>query len=396
MDPRDALKLSVLMPTYNDAEHVGLSIDSVLAQSHGNWELLIVDDGSTDGTEAVIRRYADPRISYAYQDNADQLNALERAARSMTGDVVLFLHSDDMIASPDSFARLAEAFRSRPGVDGFFADLLLMDGEGRGTGTLRAMPFRPRLLLKTVIFRHAGNPLFDVFAVRREAFDRQVRPHYLLDNTIYYIDYERGTLLRLERTRPWYRYRVFNGNYIHSDVGKYVTLSGQMRTIHKLILCGYRMFPNVPRRRLPYRLCNRLGFYRAFHMTKRKAPAFRFALAYYHAWETRLAGESTGGLPLLQIRRIGESLRCRMRRAREKPLTLRYQGEFQYQGKDARRFFRDHASGTLNGFYGAILSDSYDHIVAADAQSAAAAETALRFFSFFYEVVPAGPAGGVQ
>lgn len=391
----EALKFSVLMPTYNDAEHIRLSIDSVLAQGYENWELIIVNDGSTDDTETIVRQYIDPRISYLYQENADQLNALERASQTMTGDIVLLLHSDDMIVSNDSFAQLAETFRSNPSLDGCYADLIVMDSEGVGAGTLRAMPFHPVRILKTVIHQRAGNPLFDPFSVRREVFDRQVRPHYLRDNTIYFINYASGSLLRLRKTSPWYRYRIFGGNYVHSEIGKYVTLSGQFRTIHKLIKSGFTMLPNGHSNTLFHRISCRLKLFLAFPLIRRKDPGFRFARRYYVCWEKQLSRDPADVLLLQQIRRIVDSLCCRVSKSRYTPLVLRYGDEFLYCGKDSRQFFQDYTAGNLNGFYRAILTETYDHIVVEDQRSEDAARAALLFFSFFYEVVQVRPTSEV-
>jgi len=64
--------VSVIVPTFNRAYCVGRAIDSVCAQTHAHWELLLVDDGSTDNTaELIAARYGhDPRIRYIYQQNA--------------------------------------------------------------------------------------------------------------------------------------------------------------------------------------------------------------------------------------------------------------------------------------------------------------------------------------
>lgn len=87
------------MPAYNSIKYISESIDSVIAQSYENWELIITDDCSTDGTRKVILNYAkkDIRIKYHFQD--DNLGA--GAARNMsisksTGRYIAFLDSDDL------------------------------------------------------------------------------------------------------------------------------------------------------------------------------------------------------------------------------------------------------------------------------------------------------------
>ena len=55
-------KVSVLLPTYNAAEHLGKAINSILGQTFEDFELIIINDGSTDGTQELLKNYSDPRI----------------------------------------------------------------------------------------------------------------------------------------------------------------------------------------------------------------------------------------------------------------------------------------------------------------------------------------------
>jgi teichuronic acid biosynthesis glycosyltransferase TuaG len=56
--------ISVIMPAHNTERFIGAAIESVLAQTYENWELLVIDDASTDGTGQVVRRFSDTRIKY--------------------------------------------------------------------------------------------------------------------------------------------------------------------------------------------------------------------------------------------------------------------------------------------------------------------------------------------
>lgn len=92
----DAIKASVIMPVYNRAAIVHHAIESVIAQRHTNWELLIVDDGSSDSTLSVIEPYLrDPRIHLSRQAREGVSAARNNALRAASGDMVFYLDSDN-------------------------------------------------------------------------------------------------------------------------------------------------------------------------------------------------------------------------------------------------------------------------------------------------------------
>lgn len=90
--------VSIIMPSYNTARFISEAIESVLAQTCSNWELLIVDDCSTDDTDAVVCPYlADERIRYIKNDsNSGAAVSRNRALREAKGKWVAFLDSDDL------------------------------------------------------------------------------------------------------------------------------------------------------------------------------------------------------------------------------------------------------------------------------------------------------------
>jgi glycosyltransferase involved in cell wall biosynthesis len=88
-------KVSVITPTYNRADMIGDAIQSVLAQTFDDWELIVVDDGSQDNTRAVVTEYKDPRIRYIYQENRGLPGARNTGIRHAHGVYVAFLDSDD-------------------------------------------------------------------------------------------------------------------------------------------------------------------------------------------------------------------------------------------------------------------------------------------------------------
>lgn len=122
--------ISVLMPAYNVESYIGQAIDSILTQSHGDFELIIADDGSTDGTRRMIEARTDLRIRCAH--NASNLGYLTTYNKLLTlarGDYITFQDADDYSA-PERLARQLAAFRADPalGMVGTAYDIVSADG----------------------------------------------------------------------------------------------------------------------------------------------------------------------------------------------------------------------------------------------------------------------------
>lgn len=86
---------SIILPTYNRAHLLSKAIESVLAQTFTDWELVIVDDGSTDNTKELVTAYADDRIRYIYQENQERSAARNNGIKQSRGAYICFLDSDD-------------------------------------------------------------------------------------------------------------------------------------------------------------------------------------------------------------------------------------------------------------------------------------------------------------
>lgn len=122
--------LSILCPTYNHEKYVKCFIDSLLAQTNPNWELIIVDDCSTDNNVAEIQKYNDKRIKlfrnpFNMGINCTMNNAFEQAK----GDVVAFSASDDMFAN-DFVETILNTFEQNPDADVIYSNLQIMNQDG--------------------------------------------------------------------------------------------------------------------------------------------------------------------------------------------------------------------------------------------------------------------------
>ena len=91
------MKFSVCVPNYNYARYIGTTLESVLGQSHGGFEILVSDNASTDDSVAVVRALADERIRVEVQPwNVGFAGNLDRSAGGASGDRLILLSSDDL------------------------------------------------------------------------------------------------------------------------------------------------------------------------------------------------------------------------------------------------------------------------------------------------------------
>lgn len=98
---------SIILPTYNRAHFLPKAIESVLKQTFEDWELIIVDDGSTDNTKEVVAKYQDSRIRYIYQKNQERSAARNNGIDQAQGEYICFLDSDDYYL-PERLQKLFE------------------------------------------------------------------------------------------------------------------------------------------------------------------------------------------------------------------------------------------------------------------------------------------------
>jgi GT2 family glycosyltransferase len=188
------VRIGVVVPAYNAAPWIGDAIESVLAQAHGDWRLVVVDDGSTDATVDVVVRFIDRRICLIRQANAGVSTARNRGMGEICGfapspqpppargggvstplplplrdwvggrgDALLFLDADDWLA-PDALARLAAALDASPHAVAASGAYAFAD-----TGVVRRPPagdILQRLLVRN-LFANGGHLLLRTEAVRK-------------------------------------------------------------------------------------------------------------------------------------------------------------------------------------------------------------------------------------
>ncbi len=152
----DSELISVIMPAYNAEKHLAQAIESVLKQSYPEFELLIINDGSRDGTEEIIQSYDDPRIRYFKQENQGVSAARNMGLANMKGAYFCFLDADDVMPCKSLESRL-EIFKAN-------SEIVYVDG--------KIIYFDKELKkkIKEWLPDYQGNPLKDLLYLTGKSF----------------------------------------------------------------------------------------------------------------------------------------------------------------------------------------------------------------------------------
>jgi glycosyltransferase involved in cell wall biosynthesis len=144
-------KVSVIMPVYNGELFLKQAIDSLLAQSCQDWELIVIDDGSTDRTPQIIKQYTDKRIKVIRQANRGEAGARNTGLQHITGEYIAFLDADD-IYLPNALQDLSSYLDSHPQYAVVFSDGFICDQEDKQL--MRLTEVRPGIYTGNIL-----NPL---------------------------------------------------------------------------------------------------------------------------------------------------------------------------------------------------------------------------------------------
>ncbi|MEN8445242.1 MAG: glycosyltransferase family A protein [Cyanobacteria bacterium J06555_13] len=184
--------VSVIVPAYNSESTVLATIESVLQQTYQNLELIVIDDGATDGTVAALQNVADPRLKIFSFANGGLPTARNRGIERASGQFLSFIDADDLWTT-DKLAKQMRALEDHPKAGGVYSWTLIMDEKGE--------KFYP------------GNC---------EAFEGDVYPHLLLSN---FIGSGSNMLLRREAVESVGNFDVTLDS--HEDWDYYLRLSQQ-------------------------------------------------------------------------------------------------------------------------------------------------------------------------
>jgi glycosyltransferase involved in cell wall biosynthesis len=160
--------VSVVIPTYNSAQFIGEAVDSCLAQTYPNCEIIVVDDGSTDDTrDRVEARYGE-QIGYLYQPNAGPSAARNCGIRAARGAFIQFCDADDQLL-PAKVERCMEVFQRQPEVGVVYTRYQHVEADGKTPAPLSDPPLLSGDIFCDLLLSNGNAILTSATLVRREA-----------------------------------------------------------------------------------------------------------------------------------------------------------------------------------------------------------------------------------
>ncbi len=178
--------VSVVIPSYNSASLLGDALGSVLAQTYQDYEIIVVDDGSTDNTRHVVESFQRSNIKYLFQPNQGPPVARNTGIRASSGRLIAFLDSDDLWL-PSKLEMQVKAMEASPQAGLAYCDMFLYDMKQEAVVgppfLLRSQRPPPRgEVFNELSFRFFGHP--STIMVRKQVFDKIG----LFDETLRYCD----------------------------------------------------------------------------------------------------------------------------------------------------------------------------------------------------------------
>lgn len=390
-------KVSVLMPTRDDAATIDESLRSLAAQTHRQWELLVTDDSADNATQEVVDRFMAEhpgQVRYFRGAGRGQLAALGVVARLADGDFVTLLHSDDVLVDSRAFDRLTRALVLHR-ADGAYGDLVILDERSHVVGRQRSR-LSPGLLLAL----GGRSTIPDFFFLTCEAFVRHAIPNYVTWNTPYYFSVgEAGLrvprLLKLEE--PWYGYRVHAGQYASSASGLFDKTTGELRTLVTAHRAGLYVHPPAihgsPRLA---RLMARFLDVRRSGSSDVPLRQLARAVGRKHAALASCSSDPTLQAYIARASGSVEDLRAHdAGRRPTRPLDLdgaAVRGVPIYSGCDAPRLFRELREGNATPRVSEFFAKEFDAVVARDEEAFAWASTMMRLLAYATPVLRASGA----
>lgn len=353
------MKVSIITPTYNDSSTISETIESIYNQNYDNWEWIVINDGSTDDTEDVIKKKLaelgiEDKCTYIYQKNADQLNAVIAGIEYITGEYVFVLHSDDLLPDDEFLERCVAYMKDHDEIDGIFGDLVLIDSKNTIIGSQYIRKYEKTENNNALLLLWLGRNLYsDVAFHKTSSYITAVKYNYLNWNMPLWIDFRNGIVSNLNYSSvdwPLLKYRIHEGNYINNRLGKMNVINGEIRTAIELM-----KFYEIPFYKLQYiifRILNKIKKNIKYHpLYLKKETKNKYKILKYIV-DKRYGVDLEGNSLLESLLAFYTSKSARVLNITKVPNESDI-----YYGKDIRLFNTKIIEGNLEPFYKMMLEE---------------------------------------
>jgi glycosyltransferase involved in cell wall biosynthesis len=190
------MKISILTPSYNSVRYLDRAIASVISQDYKNWEHIIMDAASQDGTIAILKKYS--HLIWESEKDKGQSDAMNKAFAKATGDIIIYLNADDEL-EPGWFSKLVKIFQEREDVDIVVGNLRV---DKESTCSVK----RPSIALSSILqYWPCRFPLNPVSYAYRKCLQEKIGPfpvdnHYTMDYWFLLRAYLHGNIFYVNET----------------------------------------------------------------------------------------------------------------------------------------------------------------------------------------------------
>lgn len=169
--------ISVVIPLYNKEASIAQSLKSVLSQEYDDFEVVIVDDGSTDGSGGVVEAINDPRIRLIKQENGGPSKARNTGVKNAKGEWILFLDADDEML-PEALEFFSEKIQKNADADMFLGEVIVNNGKTEHLAVeykegVVSNPFKSHVFGR--LYQCSGTTVYRKTIVEENPFDERVR-----------------------------------------------------------------------------------------------------------------------------------------------------------------------------------------------------------------------------
>lgn len=163
---KDMPLITVITVAFNAGKHIEKTIQSVVHQDYGNAEYIVIDGGSTDNTQDLIRKHEDRIDCWISEPDDGISDAMNKGLKRSNGDLIAFLHADDFFTSPSVLSCVGSEYLRHPDVLWMTGGINIVDGNGKILEEIRPRKYSYRRLIRGNILLHPAT------FVTRKAFDK--------------------------------------------------------------------------------------------------------------------------------------------------------------------------------------------------------------------------------